>query len=171
MRPIELETELKEHHRAAFGWALSCCRWDRSMAEDVLQASYLKILDGRAHFLAHSGFRTWIFGVIRRTAAEHYRSWMWRRFVPLASLDGHDKEIPSGDDAESGLTHAESNARLVSQLRSLPRRQRELLHLVFYQDLTIEEAAAVLGISVGTARTHYQRGKRRLRERLQEDAG
>ena len=38
--------------------------------------------------------------------------------------------------------------------------------LVFYQELSVAEAASVLGISVGTARTHYQRGKQRLRELL-----
>jgi DNA-directed RNA polymerase specialized sigma24 family protein len=48
----------------------------------------------------------------------------------------------------------------------LTQRQRQLLHLVFYQDLTIADAAGVLGVSIGTARTHYERGKQRLREML-----
>ena len=43
----DLTAELEELHAAAFGWALSCCGWDRSAAEDVLQATYLKLL--RAH--------------------------------------------------------------------------------------------------------------------------
>jgi RNA polymerase sigma-70 factor (ECF subfamily) len=40
---------------------------------------------------------------------------------------------------------------------------------VFYQDLSIAEAAGVVGVAVGTARTHYERGKARLRQMLGEE--
>jgi RNA polymerase sigma-70 factor (ECF subfamily) len=53
--------------------------------------------------------------------------------------------------------------RLESALRRLSPRQAEVLHLVFYQELTIQEAADVVGLPVGTARTHYERGKARMR--------
>jgi RNA polymerase sigma-70 factor (ECF subfamily) len=48
----------------------------------------------------------------------------------------------------------------------LSPRQRDVLHLVFYQEMTIEEAARVLHIPLGTARTHFERGKRKLRQQL-----
>jgi RNA polymerase sigma-70 factor (ECF subfamily) len=130
-----------------------------------LQAAYLKIVDGRARFGGRSAFRTWLFGVIRRTAAEERRRRAIGRFLPLSHFNGRD---PAADPAER-LARAESTLRLVAALRRLPPRQRELLHLVFYQDLSIAEAADVLGVSVGTARTHYERGKHRLRGMLGEE--
>jgi RNA polymerase sigma-70 factor (ECF subfamily) len=45
------------------------------------------------------------------------------------------------------------------------------LHLVFYQDLTVEEASRVLNVSVGTASTHFARGKERLRSILAQREG
>jgi RNA polymerase sigma-70 factor (ECF subfamily) len=163
----DLETELARHHRAAFGWALTCCTWDRSAAEDVLQATYLKVLDGRARFGGRSAFRTWLFGVIRRTAAEERRRRAIGRFLPLSRFNGRDP----GADPAAEVARAETTARLVAALRRLPARQRDLLHLVFYQDSSIGEAADVLGVSIGTARTHYERGKARLRRLLGEEGG
>jgi RNA polymerase sigma-70 factor (ECF subfamily) len=157
-----VEAELERHHADCFAWAMACCGRDRTEAEDVLQTSYLKVLDGRAVFASRSSLKTWLFGVIRRTAAEHRRWRALRRFRP-ASLAEHADPSP---DPASAVGHSESADRLVGALATLTARQRELLHLVFYQDLTIAEAADVLGISIGTARTHYERGKQRLRALL-----
>lgn len=158
----DVEAKLEEHHADCFAWAMACCGRERSEAEDVLQTSYLKVLDGRAVFASRSSFRTWLFGVIRRTAAEHRR---WRALARFRSGALADRADPS-PDAATAVAHSESSARLLATLATLTERQRQLLHLVFYQDLTIGEAAAVLGISIGTARTHYERGKQRLRELL-----
>ncbi len=157
-----VEAELERHHADCFAWAMACCGRDRTEAEDVLQTAYLKVLDGRAVFASRSSLKTWLFGVIRRTAAEHRR---WRALRRFGSASLADRVDPSPDPA-TALGHSESAARLLGALGTLTARQRQLLHLVFYQDLTIVEAAGVLGISIGTARTHYERGKRRLRELL-----
>ena len=159
-----VEAELERYHADCFAWAMACCGRDRTEAEDVLQTSYLKVLDGRAVFSSRSAVKTWLFGVIRRTAAEHRR---WRALRRFRSTSLAERADPSLDPA-TAVGHSESAARLVGAVSTLPARQQQLLHLVFYQDLTIAEAAGVLGISIGTARTHYERGKARLRTLLGE---
>jgi RNA polymerase sigma-70 factor, ECF subfamily len=166
MLPEALQLELDRLHAPAYGWALACCRGDRPAAEDALQTTYLKILDGRARFDGRGSFRTWLFSVVRYTAAELRRRSVFWRLLPLALL------APAADgrpDPATALAQSETTGRLVAALDKLPRRQREVLHLVFYQDLTIAEAAAVAGVSVGTARTHYERGKAALRTLLGEE--
>lgn len=160
-----LEELLEQVHTPGFAWAVRCCRGDRAEAEDVLQQSYLKVLDGRARFEGRSSFRTWLFGVIRRTALESGRR-SWTQALRLGAWwreqDGEEAS-PADHVADGDLA-----GRLEAALRKLSRRQAEVLHLVFYQDLTIQEAADVVGLPVGTARTHYERGKARMRTLLAE---
>jgi len=169
MLPADLTAELEQLHAAAFGWALSCCGWNRSAAEDVLQASYLKLLDGRARFDGRSSFRTFVFGVIARTAREARRRAALRRWLPLASLVLGTEPMDGRPDPATALARADETARLARALGTLSARQREVLHLVFYEDLTIAEAAAVVGVSLGTARTHYERGKAALKKLLETE--
>ena len=164
-----LEPRLEALHPASYGWALGCCRWDREEAEEVLQTTYLKILDGRARFDGRSSFKTWLFAVIRRTAAERRRGRWLRSLAALRWLDGRPSPAPVSTP-ESRFDAGETSHVLRAALRTLPARQREVLHLVFYQELTVEEAARVLGISVGSARTHYHSGKNALHERLAGEA-
>src|SRR5207249_3183755 len=150
-----------------FGWALSCCGWDRPAAEDVLQASYLKMLDGRARFDGRSGFRTWAFGVIRRTAQEARRRAAWGRWLPLTRLLFGPEAADGRPDAATALAQADDTARPVPALARPPARQREGLHPGFYEDLTIAAAADVPGIALVAPRTQYGRGTARLRRRLE----
>jgi RNA polymerase sigma-70 factor (ECF subfamily) len=166
----DLDDELARHHRAAFGWALACCRGDRATAEDVLQTAYLKLIDGRARFAGESEFKTFLFGVIRRTASEDRRRRLVRATLSLGVLGRDSKTSSIPHTGLAPIIRDERSRELVTALDRLSSRQREVLHLVFYQDFTIAEAADVLKISVGSARVHYERGKAQLRRLLGDDA-
>jgi RNA polymerase sigma factor (sigma-70 family) len=154
MASSEIETELERLHGASFAWALACCRHDREEASDVLQTSYLKILDGRAAFAGRSSFKTFLFGVILRTAFEARRRNALRSLL-LQNWGRHPEEPATSAEPEDRIA-------LLSALTKLPHRQREVIELVFTMGLTVEEAAGTLAISVGSARVHYDRGKKRL---------
>ena len=162
MEISELKAELEKLHPASFGWAMSCCRHNRADAEEVLQIVYLKILQGKAVYRGESKLQTWLFAVIRNTAIAEHRKQLFRSSndSPGAAVD---------HQPESELERSELQQRFQQALAQLPARQRETLHLVFYQDLSLSEAAEVMNVSVGSARRHYERGKKRLREALDRE--
>jgi len=156
---------LEEHHASAFTWCLHCCRGDRFEAEDVLQTVYLKVLQGRARFSGQSAFRTWLFAVIRLTAREGRRAmtrWLRRGALSLGMSVATDAATTPLDS----LRAQEETRRIEGLLAGLSARQRDVLRLVFCHDLTIQEAAQVMGVTLGSARVHYERGKERLRKAL-----
>lgn len=164
MDTSELKAELEKLHQASFGWALNCCRHNHAEAEEVLQTVYLKILQGKAVYRGESKLRTWLFAVIRKTAATERRKRVLRTLIAVTS----PRHEP-GSQPELELERSEMQRRFQQALARLPARQRETLHLVFYQDLSLSESAEVMNISIGSARRHYERGKKRLREALDRE--
>jgi RNA polymerase sigma factor (sigma-70 family) len=158
----DLKARLECCHQESFGWARFCCRSDADEANNVLQAVYLKVLEKRAVFDGKASFRTWLFGVIRVTAAEMRR----RRVLERLQLIRYHEQQPRcvrSTHVDDSIVSEELRTGLQKALAMLPRRQGQVLQLVMYHDLSLKEAAETMGVSLGSARTHYERGKKRLR--------
>ena len=162
----ELKGELERLHGSSFGWALSCCRRDRATAEEVLQTVYLKILEGKARYRGEASIKTWLFAVIRKTAIGEHRKRLLRSLRLSAVPDQTTLRSSFGEEPAMAFERSEAQLRFQSTLEQLPARQREVLHLVFYEDLSLREAADVMRISIGSVRQHYERGKKHLRQSL-----
>jgi RNA polymerase sigma-70 factor (ECF subfamily) len=160
MQGAELEREVEQLHAASYGWALACCWRNGDDAEEILQDVYVKILEGKARFDGRSSLKTWLFAVIRRTAAAHARRRIVRQLL-FAKWARQELEPVVPNPHRSAET-SQTSATLLDALKKLARRQREVLELVFYHDLTVEEAAMAMNVSIGAARVHYQRGKKQL---------
>ena len=143
--PAETRVQLEALHRESFAWALVCCADHPADAEDVLQMSYCKILDQRVRFEGRSAFKTWLFGVIRYTAREQRRRrWLrWRRQTALEEAGAATAVEPAPDDTAQRSEHL---AQVRAACARLAERQREVLMLVFDHELSLDDAAAVMGV-------------------------
>jgi len=146
---------LEEKHMEAYRWSRQCCRFNDELAKDVLQTVYLKILEDKATFNEKSSFRTWLFAVIRNT-----------------SLDSLKKRVTHDGLENAMFISANETAEETDYkkfIRQLSEKQAHVLLLAFYHDMTLDSISTVMEISVGSVRTHYERGKKRLKELIEKD--
>ena len=170
MEHAELAAQLEALHPHSFGWAMACCGRRREEAEDVLHDVYLKVLGGEVRFDGRSAMKTWLFGIVRRAAIGRRRRQRLHALLGVRHalrIDGPAHAALPDDDAVA----ADRRARTRRALARLAARQREVLELVFYHDLTIEEAAKIMEVSVGSARVHYHRAKKRMATVLTAEQG
>ena len=152
---------LEAMHSQVYGWALSRCGFEHTVAEDLMQQAYVELLSGNARFNNKSSLRTFVFAVVQNLARNRFR----RLATRLRLLRQHaELSIDETVDAPA----VEQNDGVWSAVRALPARQRDIIELVFGRDLTIEEAAQVMGVTTGTGRVHYDRAKKALRAKLEE---
>lgn len=154
------------HHAGLFRWALALARGDAWEAEEIVQSCYVEVIEGRADLARADDPRAFLFGVARRVAASRRR----RRsiFGRILRLDFGkiDRPAPLPDPEESAVA-GERAVRAREALAALDGRQLEVAALVFGEGLTVEEAAAAMRVSVGSARTHYHRAKLKLARLLE----
>ncbi|NET35530.1 MAG: RNA polymerase sigma factor [Cyanothece sp. SIO1E1] len=163
MRTDELQHKLAELHSDSYAWAIRCCAGDQHMAEEVLQDSYLKALRKIKAFKGQASFKTWLFAIIRYTAIDHAKAKAKRKTLQVEEISN---SIRSQQPAVEINKDKALGAIFRAALDELSPKQRRILHLVFYQACSISEAAEIMDIQLGTARTHYERGKSRLRQLL-----
>ena len=160
--PNITEQALAAIHDDVFGWALSRCRHDRMMAEDLVQQAYVELLTGKARFDGKSSLKTFVFSVVQNLAGSRLR----RLATRLRFVQAHGSAEP-----ETHANHPEEHPEVWNAVKSLPDRQRDIIELVFCRELTVEQSAAVMGVSAGTARVHYDRAKKALRKHLETTDG
>ena len=124
-----------------------------------MQQAYVELLTGKAVFEQRSSLKTFVFSVVQNLARARFRRLSARfRMTQKVALNETTRvaELVVNTDTSS----------IWQAVQTLPGRQRDVIELVFCRDLTVEEAASVMSVTVGSARVHYDRAKKALRQRL-----
>jgi RNA polymerase sigma factor (sigma-70 family) len=141
-------------------------RLGSSLADDLASETFLIAFDRRRRYdVAHPSARSWLYGIASNLISRHRRAEM-RRYRALAradvthAADGLVEGVAARLDAEA------LRGRLAAALVEMPDRDREVLLLVAWAQLSCEEAAHAAGIPAGTARSRLHRARRKTRAAL-----
>ena len=135
------------------------------VADDLLAEVWLAAYAGRSGFDGELGSaRAWLFGIARHVLHGYYRKHRVRTTIARAFRS--ERPIDETAAVDARLDAAALGPQLRQALTDLPVAERELLLLVAWENLSPTEAAQVLGIPAGTARSRLHRARQRMDERL-----
>ncbi len=145
----DIKASLEKYHRSSYSWALSCCRRDPIEAEEVLQTVYLKILEGKARFRAEATFKTWLFAVIRKTAADRRRRNRLRKLKLLQSVERAAMPISRQEGPEDSFHRSETQSLFRRRLFREMRQEDERAAPPFVRDWEVARS------QTGKLRSHH----------------
>ncbi len=180
--------ELKAGSEAAYAWLIGEFQQpvyglvyrivnDPADAADTTQDVFLKVFRGMKHFHGGSSLKTWIYRIALHEAANRRRWWFRHKSKEPASEPGETEAASENADVQAALTdrtdspfdsvaHREVQRRVGEELEQVPEPYRTTLILRDLEEMSYEEIAEVLEISLGTVKSRLTRGREALRQRL-----
>ena len=132
---------------------------DRSLAEDAVQETFIKVYRGLDTFHGNSSEKTWIFRIAMNTCRDMLRG-RWFRFV--------DRRVDLSQLPEPAVQMEEGDREIVASVMALPVRLREVILLHNFEGLTTYETTEALGITQQAVSGRLKRAKEKLRKELKE---
>jgi RNA polymerase sigma-70 factor (ECF subfamily) len=161
-RPDAFAEVARRHEVAVHGYLAR--RAGRQAADDLLAEVWLRAFAARGGYDArHGDARPWLYGIARNVLREHWRSSRDEEPAALGEL-----RVDPWDGVDERLDSASQARALMAAVRALPAAEREVLLLVAWEQLAPAEAAKVLGVPQGTARSRLHRARATVRQVLSE---
>ncbi|MFU0827236.1 MAG: Sigma-70 family RNA polymerase sigma factor [Lachnoclostridium sp.] len=137
---------------------------DSHAAEDIFQDVFIKVNQKLNTFQGNSSIKTWIIRITINTSKDYMKSAWNHRVAPFTEFQ--EKTIAGKDDFTT-VEQQDENRMIRQEVMKLPDKYKDVLLCVYYHDMTISEAAKVLHIAEGTAKSRLSRAKEKLKLSLE----
>jgi RNA polymerase sigma-70 factor, ECF subfamily len=144
---------------------------DDTDSEDIAQQVFIRVWNSAARYEATAKFTTWLFKITRNLVFNELRR---RKRHPAASLEHREEDQafpmpdPNSPSPSTSMLDGEMQAAIQRAIDSLPEAQRMAIILRRYEELSYEEIAEVLKLSVPAVKSILFRARADLRARLQK---
>lgn len=126
---------------------------DKSMADDVVQEVFLRYISSQRKFESDEHIKAWLIRVTINCSNSVFESSWFKKTAPLS-----DELV--FDTPEKGEVYY--------AVLELPKKYRTVIHLFYYEDMSVAEIAECLGEKITTVKSQLHRGREMLREKLEE---
>ncbi len=138
---------------------------DRARAEDAVQEAYLQAWKSFDRFESGTNCRAWLFRILFHCIQHHRRKWF--RFPVLKETE---EFLEAGLTAPEPVPQELRDEQILAALDQIPQDYKAIVLLVDVEEFAYKEAAEILGVPIGTVMSRLSRGRKLLREQLQQVA-
>ena len=157
--------ELVNRHQSNLRYSLrQLTDWNESLADDLAQDTFIQAFKELAKFRQQAKFSSWLYRIGYNVFLQHVR----KKALDTQSLD---EQPLLGNQLEQAPEHddeSEVHQKVAKLLATLDPERRSVLHLFLHRQNTQQEIADIMGIPLGTVKTHINRGRVVLQDGLQE---
>ena len=157
---VDLLTQTYRDHYGSLLKLAALLLDDLASCEDVVQEAFIRVHSARSRVREPEK----VLAYLRQTVVNLSRSTLRRRLIGMRLAP---KPMPDMASAEEGAYELLEKDALIQALRGIQRRQREVLVLRYFSDLTEAQVADLLGISIGSVKAYGSRGIEALRVRME----
>jgi RNA polymerase sigma-70 factor (ECF subfamily) len=151
---------LVDRHQQAIRGFLWRVAADRAEADDLAQETFIAAWQRLPTWRGEGDLRSWLFAIAWRKAANSRRA-LFRRLVrDTGFVERSELERP-------GVTGSEERLALATAIAALPRAERAAAALCLAEDYSHSEAALILGLPLGTLKSHVARARAKLLSALE----
>ena len=137
---------------------LALCSGDDALADDIAQDALVRAYVASGSFLGLSKFSTWLFRIAYNCYIDHCRR-VKPDQVPVEDALG----LPAEESSDSAFRYQQ----LYQALDRLPEKEKAAIALFYFEDRSIKEISAILGIPQGTVKYHLSQGRGHLKQHIQ----
>lgn len=138
---------------------------DLSLAEELTEETFVKLVVKRPRFFGKASFRTWLYAVGRNLAMDHLRRSKGKEVSIDDCLEMSDEE----QDLERSYIRQEEKIQVHRALKALKPEYRQLLWLLYFEDFSQKEAAKILKKTTHNVETMAYRARKALKAKLLEE--
>ncbi|MEA3319525.1 sigma-70 family RNA polymerase sigma factor [Sutcliffiella horikoshii] len=139
---------------------------EQEIAKDLVQNTFEKCYTKLENFRHESTIKTWLYRITINECKDYLKSWSYKK-SRMMELYSANKNISLSSEEEA--MEKWEKGRVKSTIFTLPPKYREMIFLYYYEELTMEEIAELLGLSISTVKTRISRGRERLKLEMERN--
>jgi len=159
---------LREYQTKVFHLAFSMLA-NREQAEDAAQEVFIRVWRALPGYRAQASVSTWIYSIARNACLTALKSAGARRTVSLEDPGTRAAAEKKGNPHKSNSSERPRAPDLQRLVEELPEKQRQVVILFYLEEKSYEEVSRLLGVPLGTVKTHLHRARKELALRWRKE--